>query len=118
VAPILWASGGFVAGVAFWHLVGFWSFVSTAVVADREVPKSASAVPSSPRSIPLETGSVQRPSAGCVSLALNRAKGETRPVPCATGLFHHVDAGLGMKGDRLSHAGTLPGDPAKFTLSP
>ena len=103
MAAVLWTGSGFVAGVAFWHLVGFWSLVSTAVVADRDGPKSRASIASRDRTTPdlLETGSVVRPNSGCVTLALDRLNSTTRAVPCTTHLFHHGNAGNGGKGDHL-----------------
>jgi hypothetical protein len=103
LAPILWAGSGFLAGAAFWHLVGFWSLISLAVLGINE-PSAAKQTPIAERPVtrPIETGTIRsRPApASCVSLALNRTLGETRSMPCQTGTFHHLNRGLGTKADR------------------
>lgn len=107
LAPILWAGGGFVAGVVFWHLVGFWSVVSVAVLGGGPAPSAPS-----PKAIarkapaPTETGAIPVRAPGCVALTLDRGSGETRSTPCRTGAFHHINTGLGHKDDR---ARTSPG---------
>lgn len=101
LVPVVWAGGGFVAGVVFWHLIGFWSMVSGAVLGDRTVPVSeAPAVARRKAASPIETGSVPPRAMACVALTLNRRTGETRGADCQTGIFHHINAGLGSKDDR------------------
>jgi hypothetical protein len=101
-----WSAMGFVAGIAFWHCVGFWSLVHTAVVGGDKTGATAIATQTDRTSgtrLPpvLETGSLPaavKPS--CVLLVLDRTGGDTRQAPCPTGTFHHRNAGLGVKRDR------------------
>lgn len=103
LAPVLWAVSGFVAGVVFWHLIGFWSMVSVAVLGERTVRVSeAPAIARHKAASPIETGSVASRAMACVALTLNRQTGETRGTPCQTGIFHHTNAGLGTKDDRAA----------------
>ncbi len=108
VTPLLWAGGGFVAGAVFWHLVGFWSLVSMAVLgsdqASRATPGAVTTSAPAAKSRRIETGSVTTRKAPCVALELNRLLGETRPLPCRAETFHHVNAGLGTKDDRAAGA--------------
>lgn len=89
------------AGVVFWHLIGFWSMVSVAVLGERTVPVSEVPAVARPKAAsPIETGSVPPRAMACVALTLNRRTGETRGAECRTGIFHHINAGLGSKDDR------------------
>lgn len=101
-SPALWAGAGFVAGIVFWHMVGFWTLVTTAVVADGDKPKSQPmASMSRPPPPPLETGSVRRTAMpACVALALNRSSGVTQATPCAAGPVHQARTELGGKADK------------------
>jgi hypothetical protein len=98
----LWAGGGFIAGIAFWHLVGFWSLINMAVIGNGGGGQSPLASSARTRTVgvPLETGSVRKvSSAGCVALVRNPRSGETRLGPCLSGTFHHLNAGVGTKDD-------------------
>lgn len=111
ITPALWAGGGFIAGIVFWHLVGFWSLVNMAVIGAGEDSRPGLAPsPQTPtKSPPLETGSVRKvSSAGCVALVRNPMTGETRLGPCLAGTFHHLNAGIGTKDDLAVGAGSWP----------
>lgn len=100
--PTLWAGGGFIAGIVFWHLVGFWSLINMAVTGAGEIsrPGMASSPQTRTKPSPLETGSVRKvSSAGCVALIRHPRSGETRSGPCLAGTFHHLNAGIGTKDD-------------------
>lgn len=100
--PTLWASAGFVAGIVFWHLVGFWSLISLAVTGGDDGSRTDWAASSQTRTEPraLETGSVRKVNtSGCVALIRHPASGETRLGPCLAGTFHHLNAGIGSKDD-------------------
>lgn len=102
--PVLWAGAGFAGGIAFWHGVGFWALVSMAVLGDKKDQDRAMKPPLSKRAT-LETASVTRPAkTGCITLAFHRSRGETLAAPCAAATFHHVDAGLGIKKDKVLSA--------------
>jgi hypothetical protein len=101
LTPLLWAGGGFVAGVVFWHVIGFWSIVSVAVLGtgpQAPVPRDTVAGRTPPRAI--ETGSLPARGAPCTALTFTRQTGETRSALCRTGTFHHTNGGLGTKDDR------------------
>ncbi|HEX5665277.1 MAG TPA: hypothetical protein VFX71_00430 [Hyphomicrobium sp.] len=100
--PTLWAGGGFIAGIVFWHLVGFWSLINMAVTGAGEIsrPGMASSPQTRTKPSPLETGSVRKvSSAGCVALIRHPRSGETRSGPCLAGTFHQLNAGIGTKDD-------------------
>src|SRR5262245_1448017 len=93
-ARIAWCTAGFLAGAAFWHFVGFWSFISAVVLGGpdperelftaRPLPVVSTHVgPNGIASAPPVTGKARTGSA-CIALALDRASGETRRVPCET----------------------------------
>jgi hypothetical protein len=101
LARLVWAGGGFVAGIVFWHVIGFWSVVSVAVLGtgpQAAVPRDPVAERTPPRAI--ETGSLPSRAAPCTALALNRRTGETRSSMCPAATFHHINGGLGSKDDR------------------
>lgn len=103
LAPVLWAGGGFAAGIAFWHLIGFWSIVSVAVLGGGAAPAAPPfAVSSRKAPAAIETGSVVPRAIGCIALAINRQTGETRGAQCQTGTFRHINAGFGAKDDRAT----------------
>lgn len=103
------AALGFVCGAAFWHLVGFWSFVSetvhtgpsAAVQRDDTLPipkfdarKIESALSDrhqtqistlqSSKQPPLTTGSISKGPRNCSTLALNRRSGRVETRPCGS----------------------------------
>jgi hypothetical protein len=103
----LWAGGGFIAGIVFWHLVGFWSLINMAITGAGEDSRPGMASSPQTRAKPalLETGSVRKVnSAGCVALIRHPTSGETRLGPCQAGTFHHLNAGIGTKDDRAEGA--------------
>jgi len=102
LVPVLWAGGGFVAGVVFWHLIGFWSIVSGAVLGAHSVPSADTAVVERRDALPplQETSSIQARAKACIALTIDAKTGETRGAPCPAGRYHHGNSGLGSKDDR------------------
>jgi hypothetical protein len=96
---LAWSAAGFLIGAAFWHVVGFWSFVSYVVLGG---PDPATYLASSARIVSIASADQAparpAPATGahpaCVTLALDRTTGETRLEPCeATAVaLPHVDA--------------------------
>ncbi len=78
-AALLWGGLGFVAGAVFWHLVGFWSFLSE-VVLDRTTGPQAAEASSPPIGLPAKVVLVD--TARCTALALDRRAKLTLAVPC------------------------------------
>jgi hypothetical protein len=111
IRSALWAGAGFAAGIVFWHGVGFWALVSTAVLSGGDEQKRATNP--LPRSVtssrkPVETASVARPAqSGCIALTFNRSRGETIALPCAGAALHHLDGGLGYKSDKQTGLSVL-----------
>ncbi len=105
-AAATWCAIGFFAGIVFWHGVGFWTLVHTAVVGGEKTGSPVIAAttdqPTGRRRAPvLETGSLPTiVKSSCVLLVLDRTGGTTRQAPCPTGTFHHRNAGIGIKRDR------------------
>jgi hypothetical protein len=111
-AAVLWAGGGFVAGIAFWHAIGFWSLVNAAVFGSDTVPASGTASSAFQRPVAissLETGTLGAPRTACVALALNRMHGETRAMPCFAIAQQPADGGTGRKSDREAAVGRSSG---------
>jgi len=83
-SALLWGGFGFVAGVIFWHAVGFWSFVSE-VVLDREGPaifaRVAATRPEAPLQPELPIIYLVDP-ASCTALELDRSANRTAVRPC------------------------------------
>jgi hypothetical protein len=95
----------------FWHLVGFWNLINTAVTGAGKDSRPEMAVSPQTRTEgpPLETGSVRKVSyAGCVALTRNPTSGETRMGPCRAGTFHHLNGGVGTKKDLAVSAAGWP----------
>jgi len=103
LARVLWIGGGFLAGAVFWHMIGFWTLVSTAVMGGPGAePAKNVAVVARKTAHPIETGSLRSRQIPCATLALNRQRGETQLQPCQTAPFHHINGGLGTKADRAA----------------
>ncbi len=101
-APLAWGFAGFLIGAIFWHVIGFWGFLSEAVLEAPEPQVSVVAREVKPAVPP-----------NCTTLALNRATGETTSVPCAdqTPLLEEARMGrhdLALAGKRLGDAAPVP----------
>lgn len=62
--PVLWGVLGFALGVAFWHAIGFWGFVSAVVLpqaAERDTQNQRQAEPRDTVTVPPRTVSHARP---------------------------------------------------------
>lgn len=114
--PASWIAIGFLAGALFWHLVGFWNFVSKAVFQSDNNPVATAAKPSEPPPVqPLTVavntrGAKAGKASTCVVLVLDRLGGTTRQAPCPAKTFHHRNAGVGVKRDRETPRRAEPGE--------
>ncbi|HKZ97298.1 MAG TPA: hypothetical protein VJ045_09985 [Hyphomicrobiaceae bacterium] len=79
---------GFLAGIVFWHFVGFWGFVSEVVLMgpidpDRLMHAADSPAPrfENGRADPVASTRASR-AGGCAMLVLDRATGRTHVAPC------------------------------------
>jgi len=113
----VWLSMGFISGMIAWHSVGFWGFVTEAVLqpGDRDykiavattTPALEQPLAGSAR-VPLTTGALaDKPRAGataCVALAVDRGSSRTLAQPCSRDGSQMRDAGRGQRADRLSDA--------------
>ena len=107
----LWLSMGFVAGMISWHAVGFWGFVSQAVLngGDHSVEIASTPAPPAARvsptaTSPIVTGSLApfaAPTGACMALAMNRSNGATSATKCSGDAEPFRDAGRGRRTDRL-----------------
>jgi len=81
-----WASGGFVLGAIFWHMVGFWSFIDRMLdeVGPRE--QSVTVARAAPAPQPVGTSALtfvsELAAGGCIREAVVEASGETGIRPC------------------------------------
>ena len=82
------AGSGFVAGIVFWHMVGFWSFVNDAVLykrADSGQPapvRSASVPPKAQSRQSGVAGPLQAAAVNCTIAAIDRHGGGAQAVGC------------------------------------
>jgi hypothetical protein len=94
-SALAWGGLGFVTGAIFWHVVGFWTFLSDVVLkapdrAAKAALLSAAAVPARPKTN-LPTVYMVEP-ATCSALALDRQSNRTMLQPCpANGLALRVE---------------------------
>lgn len=111
--PVLWGGAGFVAGALVWHVVGFWSFVSS-VVLNGDDPSARTLESFLP---PLVTGeqsakltTLGKPAArlaavetqlACVALVSDRTVDGTRLSHCRGGTAGMRDAGFNRRTDKL-----------------
>ena len=90
------AALGFICGAVFWHFVGFWDFVSHAVLNGQGTPTDLSEKQlERVRSSPATPGR-----SGCVSLYRSLDSSETRQGHCPIAHWHPRRGGLAQRGDR------------------
>lgn len=79
--PIAWGLGGFLIGAIFWHLIGFWGFLSTVVL---KGPDTAVSVVARQQPILATRQQAIQPATlpNCTVLVLDRSTGLTFAVPC------------------------------------
>jgi hypothetical protein len=99
--PAAWCAVGFLAGAIFWHLVGFWGFVSDAVFRGgvSNTSEIAAAEPGTTQKTTRRLV-VSTKQASCAMLALDRITGETTAGPCPADIWHHRYVGVGKTQDR------------------
>lgn len=85
-APLAWGFGGFLIGAIFWHAIGFWGFLGDVILKSPEPRVSVVARSAPPESQP-----------NCTALAIDRASGRTRSIPCVDALHFHEEASLGRQ---------------------
>jgi hypothetical protein len=99
----VWCGLGFVSGAAFWHFVGFWSFLSEEIL-DRTLSATPAAAaiasqPAGPDQPPIVVVDTNR----CTMLTLDRRTNYTRALPCPTGrLAMRFVPETGIRADRAS----------------
>jgi hypothetical protein len=110
----VWLSMGFITGMIAWHSVGFWGFVTEAVLYPRDRNSAISANAQTPvarRQLaptvtpPLTTGSLPDKSgleqSACVALSIDRVSSQTQAGACSGDLKQLRDAGYRQRGNRL-----------------
>ena len=123
----MWGLGGFLAGVAVWHAIGFWAFLAylvgggqhprTSLLADIVLSKSRDQIApsavagSQPRTTTISgRGEAFSPSAGsaqivfasherCTTLSLQRSDGAVKPQACDPGVGSVVPRIAAVRGD-------------------
>lgn len=85
-STLLWALAGFVIGAGFWHLVGFWSFMSGVVL---QGPEQRIVLP--------KLGPAGTRIANCSAFAINRRTGAATTEPCPRGDRRLQEAHQGRK---------------------
>ncbi len=108
-SAVVWGGSGFVVGAVFWHLIGFWSFVSTVVLGDTDArrtmaegQKGWSTQIIGPPS-PVRTTSRRPSPPTCTALSIDRASGVTAAKPCPAGSPPTASLNSG-KSDKLATA--------------
>lgn len=85
---LYWGGGGFITGVVFWHAVGFWDVVHSAIFSGTPIEAS--------RTEKLAPKPVAASAPGSFADAIDRAissvSSEAEPAPIATGALQAVDA--------------------------
>lgn len=91
---IKWGTIGFVAGIAFWNIINFWSFVGQAVFPSPKEPSAyelalrdnavkLATTPKDTSSIaPDENAAREEALSSCVALAIDRRSKRTYSMPC------------------------------------
>lgn len=118
---LLWAGAGFVAGILFWHVVGFWHFVAVVMLRGSLPEERAVAVlpPSMITTGSITTGSITPPAGAsgrpqpaaaavpnCSALVLDRRSGTTVIAHCQPQISpvrHVTGNGRGDLGARAAH---------------
>ena len=85
--PVIWLIVGFVGGIGFWHLIGFWSFVSTIVYKEERPTVHESIGMEDGRKLPTTIiGGIPpadaNASSGCTTLRLDRVANRTTKAAC------------------------------------
>lgn len=96
---LVWGGAGFAAGATFWHLVGFWAFLSEGVL-DR-APEAHAALASTAAPVVLVDAN------RCTSLTLDRRAKETLAHPCpGNGLALRTGSDRDERGDMVAEQPT------------
>lgn len=118
-AALIWGGSGFIVGAIFWHAIGFWDFMTAVVLGDQESRRRQPEASNSWSTQVIVTPTPGRSAArrtvvagNCISLAIDRSKGETTTKPCPA-ILPSVPATAAVKADRL--AGPLEATPADQT---
>jgi hypothetical protein len=107
---------GFFAGIAFWHTVGFWNFVTDAVL--NGTTASRTNFEPEVRLADRSRSPAPSPRAGaCTSLHIDASSGETKGSPCPPMLWHMRHAGVATRADRLASPDTATTAVAGWTVA-
>ena len=85
-SSLAWGVSGFIVGAVFWHMIGFWAFVSDVVFSSHA---------------PIEERFVDQAGANCVEIVLDRATGRVYTEACATEAPQLDERSLSVKSDFL-----------------
>lgn len=95
MSPLVWTAAGFVCGIVFWHIVGFWSFVGKVVFKGGHETAVTAEHPSKP-DLTVDGGSRARmamPAAKCVELRLDRSTARVLTERCRDATAPMIKAG-------------------------
>lgn len=84
---IYWGSAGFITGIIFWHAVGFWDVVHSAIFSGTHI--EASRTPNTP---PLMATSTPGTFADAIDRAISSAPSEQEPAQITTGAVAPAEA--------------------------
>lgn len=102
-----WMTLGFILGAAFWHLVGFWGFLSHVVLHDRADGSPSTAIVRKNDVLAATKKAAIEGSRTCAKLVRDRSGGSTRAEPCDPNdpILHY--SGLALRDDLgIRHAAT------------
>ncbi len=121
-SAVLWGGSGFVVGAMFWHVIGFWDFMSHVVLGAPESRRSqaeasgwATQVITTPT--PGRTTTKRTTvAANCTTMAIDRTRGVTASKPCPN-ILPTVPAAVAAKADRLAPFADPPADQSEVSAA-
>lgn len=85
---LYWGGGGFITGIIFWHAVGFWDVVHSAIFSGTPIEASRAGKPVPQPTAASASGSF----ADAIDRAIASASSEVEPAPITTGALKPVGA--------------------------
>lgn len=108
---LLWGGAGFIVGAVFWHLIGFWDFMTAVILGHpesrRQDAASAWSTQVIAQPIPGRTTRRPPPTSSCSTIAMDRANGSTMAKPCPA-IIPTAPATVAEKADRLQPSVVSP----------
>lgn len=108
---LLWGGAGFIVGAVFWHLIGFWDFMTAVILGHPESRRQDAASTWSTQVIaqPIPGRTPRRPAAvsSCSTITMDRVNGAATAKPCPA-IVPTAPATVAEKADRLQPSVVLP----------